>query len=88
MRKLLRKLCGGCNQVTGELPELKMSEAECQAFINDRQGAVGQKLGKLYVSPPASASPLRFRFYAMLEFIVRGVITGATRRRSISITII
>src|SRR5260370_6632286 len=31
------------------LPELKMSEAEWQAFINDRQGAiVGQKLVKLY----------------------------------------
>src|ERR1700716_730731 len=30
------------------LPELKMSEAEWQAFINDRQGAVvGQKLEKI-----------------------------------------
>jgi len=65
-------------KLRGNYPELKMSEAEWQAFINDRQGAVvGQKLVKLYGFTPGQRITLRSPIYdASLEFIVRGVITG------------
>ena len=60
------------------LPELKMSEAEWQAFISDRQGAVvGAKLVKLYGFSPGQKITLRSPIYdRSVEFIVRGVSTG------------
>ncbi|HYU98881.1 MAG TPA: FtsX-like permease family protein [Pyrinomonadaceae bacterium] len=60
------------------MPELKMSEAEWQAFINDRQGAVvGAKLVKLYGFTPGQRITLRSPIYdRSVEFIVRGVSTG------------
>jgi len=60
------------------LPELKMSEPEWQAFINDRQGAVvGAKLVKLYGFSPGQRITLRSPIYdRSVEFIVRGVSTG------------
>ena len=60
------------------IPELKMSEPEWQAFINDRQGAVvGAKLVKLYGFTPGQRITLRSPIYdRSVEFIVRGVSTG------------
>ena len=60
------------------MPELKMSEPEWQAFINDRQGAiVGAKLVKLYGFTPGQRITLRSPIYdRSVEFIVRGVSTG------------
>jgi putative ABC transport system permease protein len=60
------------------MPELKMSEPEWQAFINDRQGAVvGAKLVKLYGFSPGQRITLRSPIYdRSVEFIVRGVSTG------------
>lgn len=62
--------------------ELKMSEAEWQAFISDRQGAVvGQKLVKLYGFTPGQRITLRSPIYnADMEFIVRGVVTGGDEK--------
>ncbi|HZI85227.1 MAG TPA: FtsX-like permease family protein [Pyrinomonadaceae bacterium] len=62
--------------------ELKMSEAEWQAFINDRQGAVvGQKLVKQYGFTPGQRITLRSPIYnASMEFIVRGVVTGGDEK--------
>jgi putative ABC transport system permease protein len=62
--------------------ELKMSEAEWQAFINDRQGAVvGQKLVKLYGFTPGQRITLRSPIYnASMEFIIRGVVTGGDEK--------
>ena len=62
--------------------ELKMSDAEWQAFINDRQGAVvGQKLVKQYGFTPGQRITLRSPIYnASMEFIVRGVMTGGDEK--------
>ena len=62
--------------------ELKMSDAEWQAFINDRQGAVvGQKLVKLYGFTPGQRITLRSPIYnADMEFIIRGVVTGGDEK--------
>jgi putative ABC transport system permease protein len=62
--------------------ELKMSDAEWQAFINDRQGAVvGQKLVKQYGFIPGQRITLRSPIYnASMEFIVRGVVTGGDEK--------
>jgi putative ABC transport system permease protein len=64
------------------MPELKMSETEWQAFINDRQGAVvGQKLVKLYGFTPGQRITLRSPIYdRSVEFIIRGVSTGADEK--------
>jgi len=64
------------------LTELKMSDAEWQAFINDRQGAVvGQKLVKLYGFTPGQRITLKSPIYnASVEFIIRGVCTGGDER--------
>src|SRR6266481_5411683 len=64
------------------LPELKMTEAEWQAFINDRQGAiVGQKLVKLYGFQSGQRVTLRSPIYdRSVEFIVRGVYTGGDEK--------
>ncbi|HEV7684290.1 MAG TPA: FtsX-like permease family protein [Pyrinomonadaceae bacterium] len=64
------------------IPELKMSEAEWQAFINDRQGAVvGQKLVKLYGFSLGQRITLRSPIYdRSVEFIIRGISTGADEK--------
>jgi len=60
------------------MSELKMSDAEWQAFVNDKQGAVvGQKLVTLYGFTPGQRITLRSPIYNQsLEFIIRGVATG------------
>jgi putative ABC transport system permease protein len=64
------------------VPELKMSEPEWQAFINDRQGAiVGQKLVKLYGFSIGQRITLRSPIYdRSVEFIVRGICTGGDEK--------
>ena len=64
------------------MTELKMSEAEWQAFINDRQGAiVGQKLVKLYGFSLGQRITLRSPIYdRSVEFIVRGICTGGDEK--------
>jgi putative ABC transport system permease protein len=59
-------------------PELKLSDAEWQAFINDRQGAVvGQKLVQLHGFQPGQRITLTSPIYNFsVEFIVRGVYKG------------
>lgn len=67
------------NKLRDVMTELRMSEAEWQAFINDRQGAiVGQKLVQLYGFTPGQRITLRSPIYdRSVEFIVRGVYTGS-----------
>ncbi len=64
------------------IPELKMSDADWQAFINDRQGAmVGAKLVKLYGFTPGQRITLKSPIYNQsVEFIVRGVYTGSDEK--------
>ena len=64
------------------VPELKMTDAEWQAFINDRQGAiVGQKLVKRYGFTPGQRITLKSPIYnASVEFIIRGVYTGSDEK--------
>jgi len=64
------------------VPEVKMSDADWQAFINDRQGAmVGAKLVKLYGFTPGQRITLKSPIYnASVEFIIRGVYTGADEK--------
>ena len=64
------------------LTELKMSDAEWQAFINDRQGAVvGQKLVTLYGFTPGQRITLKSPIYNQsVEFIVRGICTGGDEK--------
>jgi putative ABC transport system permease protein len=64
------------------VPELKMSEPEWEAFINDRQGAiVGKKLVTLYGFTPGQRITLRSPIYdRSVEFIVRGVCTGGDEK--------
>ncbi|HUS09324.1 MAG TPA: FtsX-like permease family protein [Pyrinomonadaceae bacterium] len=64
------------------MTELKMSEPEWQAFINDRQGAiVGQKLVTLYGFSPGQRITLRSPIYdRSVEFIVRGICTGGDEK--------
>lgn len=63
-------------------PELKMSDAEWQSFISDRQGAVvGQKLVTLYGFNLGQRITLRSPIYnANMEFIVRGICTGGDEK--------
>jgi putative ABC transport system permease protein len=69
-------------RIRGILTELKMSEPEWQAFINDRQGAiVGQKLVKLYGFTPGQRITLKSPIYNQsVEFIIRGVCTGGDEK--------
>jgi putative ABC transport system permease protein len=62
--------------------ELKMSEAEWQAFAADRQGAVvGQKLAKLHGFTPGQRITLKSPIYNQdVEFIIRGVLTGGDEK--------
>ena len=62
--------------------ELKMSDAEWQAFASDRQGAVvGQKLAKLHGFTPGQRITLKSPIYTQdVEFIIRGVLTGGDEK--------
>ena len=64
------------------MTELKMSDAEWQAFINDRQGAiVGKKLVALYGFAPGQRITLKSPIYNQeVEFIIRGVCTGGDEK--------
>ena len=63
-------------------PEVKMSDAEWQAFAADRQGCiVGRKLVKLYGFTPGQRITLKSPIYNQeIEFIVRGVYTGSDEK--------
>ena len=62
--------------------ELKMSDAEWQAFESDRQGAmVGRKLQILYGFTPGQRITLKSPIYNQdVEFIVRGICTGGDEK--------
>ena len=64
------------------IPEIKMSDADWQAFINDRQGAiVGAKLVKLYGFTPGQRITLKSPIYNQsVEFIIRGIYTGSDEK--------
>jgi putative ABC transport system permease protein len=64
------------------MSELKMSDAEWQAFIADKQGAiVGRKLVMLYGFQPGQRITLRSPIYdRSVEFIIRGVCTGGDEK--------
>jgi putative ABC transport system permease protein len=63
-------------------PEMKMSDADWQAFIANRQGAVvGEKLSKLYGFTPGQRITLKSPIYNQdIEFIVQGVYTGGDEK--------
>ncbi|HEY4426031.1 MAG TPA: FtsX-like permease family protein [Pyrinomonadaceae bacterium] len=67
------------------VPELKMPDADWQAFINDRQGAiVGIKLVKLFGFTPGQRVTLKSPIYNQsVEFIIRGVYTGGGDERTL-----
>src|SRR5215813_2174780 len=69
-------------QLREVMTELKMSEPEWQAFINDRQGAiVGAKLVKLYGFSPGQRITLKSPIYdRSVEFIIRGVCSGGDEK--------
>jgi len=62
--------------------EVKSSDAEWQAFINDRQGAlVGRKLAMRHGFTPGQRITLKSPIYnAEVEFIIRGIYTGADEK--------
>jgi putative ABC transport system permease protein len=64
------------------VPEVKMSDADWQAFINDRQGAVvGRKLVLLHGFTPGQRVTLKSPIYNQsVEFIIRGVYTGSDEK--------
>ena len=64
------------------MTELKMSDAEWQAFVNDKQGAiVGAKLVKLYGFTPGQRITLRSPIYnKSIEFVIRGVCAGGDEK--------
>jgi putative ABC transport system permease protein len=64
------------------MTELKMSDAEWQAFISDRQGAiVGKKLVKRFGFAPGQRVTLKSPIYnAEVEFIIRGVASGGDEK--------
>ena len=64
------------------IPELKMSDAEWQSFINDRQGAmVGKKLVMLHGFTPGQRVTLKSPIYNQsVEFIIRGIYTGSDEK--------
>jgi putative ABC transport system permease protein len=63
-------------------PELKMSDAEWEAFAADRQGAiVGKKLQILYGFTPGQRITLKSPIYNQdVEFVIRGVCTGGDEK--------
>ena len=62
--------------------ELKMSDAEWQAFAADRQGAVvGKKLAKLHGFTNGQRITLKSPIYNQdVEFIIRGILTGGDEK--------
>jgi len=64
------------------VPEVKMSDADWQAFFDDRQGAVvGRKLVTLYGFTPGQRITLKSPIYNQsVEFIIRGVYTGSDEK--------
>ena len=64
------------------VPEVKMSDADWQSFINDRQGAiVGRKLVMLHGFTPGQRITLKSPIYNQsVEFIIRGVYTGSDEK--------
>jgi putative ABC transport system permease protein len=70
------------NKMKEIYPELKMSDAEWQAFASDRQGAmVGKKLQILYGFTPGQRITLKSPIYNQdVEFIIRGVCTGGDEK--------
>jgi putative ABC transport system permease protein len=64
------------------VPEVKMSDADWEAFINDRQGAiVGRKLVMLHGFTPGQRITLKSPIYNQsVEFIIRGVYTGSDEK--------
>ena len=62
--------------------ELEMSDAEWQAFISDRQGAiVGAKLVQLYGFAPGQRITLRSPIYdRSVEFVIRGIVKGGDEK--------
>jgi putative ABC transport system permease protein len=63
-------------------PEVKMTDAEWEAFTADRQGAiVGRKLVTLYGFTPGQRITLKSPIYNQdVEFIVRGVYAGSDEK--------
>jgi putative ABC transport system permease protein len=63
-------------------PELKMSDAEWEAFAADRQGAVvGKKLQILHGFTPGQRITLKSPIYNQdVEFIIRGVCSGGDEK--------
>jgi putative ABC transport system permease protein len=70
------------NKLRSIMGELKMSDAEWQSFINDRQGAiVGQKLVQLYGFSPGQRITLKSPIYNVgVEFIIRGICKGGDEK--------
>ena len=64
------------------IPEIKMSDADWQTFINDRQGAiVGRKLAMLHGFTPGQRITLKSPIYNQsVEFIIRAVYTGSDEK--------
>jgi putative ABC transport system permease protein len=64
------------------VPEIKMPDADWQAFINDRQGAiVGRKLVMLHGFTPGQRITLKSPIYNQsVEFIIRGIYTGSDEK--------
>ena len=62
--------------------ETKMSDAEWDAFVRDRQGAiVGRKLAQLYGFAPEQRITLKSEIYQNeMEFVVRGVYEGGDEK--------
>src|SRR5262249_54833101 len=69
-------------RLRGIVTELKMSDEEWQAFINDKQGAiVGQKLVTLYGFTPGQRITLKSPIYNQsVEFVIRGVCKGGDEK--------
>lgn len=63
-------------------PETRMGEAEWDAFVRDRQGAVvGRKLAQLYGFAPGQRVTLKSEIYKNeMEFVVRGVYEGGDEK--------
>src|SRR4029079_5944677 len=64
------------------LTELKKSDAEWQAFVTDRQGAVwGKKRSSQYGFTPGQRVTLKSPIYNQsVEFVIRGVCTGGDEK--------
>ena len=81
-KNFFANLAVDADRVRDIMTELQMSDAEWQAFINDKQGAiVGAKLVKLYGFTPGQRITLKSPIYnTSVEFIIRGVCTGGDEK--------